>query len=79
MNRSHRPEIDQIDYPSPLKNFLGEEGQSEPGISISKMLPNPWDIYSELIGEVLTPSEDGAKGRDQIYLAHLKNFFRSHR
>ncbi len=75
MNRVHRPEIDQIDYPRPLKNFLGEEGQSEPGISISKMLPNPWDIYSELVGEILTPSEDGAKGRDQIYLAHLKNFF----
>lgn len=75
MNRTHRPEIDQMDYPRPIKNFLGVEGQSEPGISISKMLPNPWDIYSELTGEVLTPSEDGAKGRDQIYLAHLKNFF----
>lgn len=75
MNRTHRPEIAQMDYPRPIKNFLGEEGQSEPGISISKMLPNPWDIYSELIGEILTPSEDGAKGRDQIYLAHLKNFF----
>lgn len=75
MNRTHRPEIDQMDYPRPIKNLLGEEGQSEPGISISKMIPNPWDIYSELTGEVLTPSEDGAKGRDQIYLAHLKNFF----
>lgn len=75
MNRTHRPEIDQMDYPRPIKNLLGTEGQSEPGISISKMLPNPWDIYSELTGEVLTPSEDGAKGRDQIYLAHLKNFF----
>lgn len=75
MNRTHRPEISQIDYPSPIKNFLGEEGQSEPGISISKMLPNPWDIYSELTGEILTPSDEGVKGRDQIYLAHLKNFF----
>ena len=75
MNRTHRPEIDQMDYPRPIKNFLGEEGQSEPGISISKLLPNPWDIYSELTGEMLTPSEDGAKGRDQVYLAHLKNFF----
>jgi len=75
MNRTHRPEISQIDYPSPIKNFLGEEGQKEPGISISKMLPNPWDIYSELTGEILTPSDEGAKGKDQIYLAHLKNFF----
>lgn len=75
MNRTHRPEIDQTDYPRPIKNLLGEEGQNEPGISISKIIPNPWDIYSELTGEVLTPSEDGAKGRDQIYLAHLKNFF----
>lgn len=75
MNRTHRPEIAQIDYPRPIKNFLGEEGQSEPGISISRLIPNPWDIYSELTVEILTPSEDGAKGRDQIYLAHLKNFF----
>ena len=75
MNRTHRPEISQIDYPSPIKNFLGEEGQKEPGISISGLIPNPWDIYSELTGEILTPSEEGAKGRDQIYLAHWKNFF----
>ena len=75
INRTHRPEISQVDYPSPIINFLGEEGQKEPGISISGLIPNPWDIYSELTGEILTPSEEGAKGRDQIYLAHLKNFF----
>ena len=75
MNRTHRPEIDQMDYPRPIKNFLGEEGQREPGISISKILQNPWDVYSELTGEILTPSDEGVKGRDQIYLAHLKNFF----
>ena len=80
MNKTHRPEISQIDYPSPIKNFLGEEGQKEPGISISGLIPNPWDIYSEFIGEILTPSSDrdgveGVSGRDQIYLAHLKNFF----
>jgi hypothetical protein len=75
INKTHRPEINQIDYPDPIKNFLGEEGQKEPGISISKILPNPWDIYSELIGEILTPSGEGVKGKDQIYLAHLKNFF----
>ncbi|MBC8554793.1 MAG: hypothetical protein H8D23_34710 [Candidatus Brocadiales bacterium] len=75
MNRTHRPEISQTDYPSPIKNFLGTEGQKEPGISISGMIPNPWDIYSEFTGEILTPSDDGVKGKDQIYLAHLKNFF----
>jgi len=75
INRTHRPEISQVDYPSPIKNFLGEEGQKEPGISISGLIPNPWDIYSEITGEIFTPSEEGAKGRDQIYLAHLKNFF----
>ncbi len=75
MNRTHRPEISQTDYPSPIKNFLGTEGQKEPGISISGMIPNPWDIYSEFTGEILTPSDEGVKGKDQIYLAHLKNFF----
>jgi hypothetical protein len=75
MNKVHRPEINQIDYPKPIKNFLGTEGQKEPGISISKIIPNPWDIYSELIGEILTPSDEGVKGKDQIYLAHLRNYF----
>jgi hypothetical protein len=74
LNKIHRPEISQVDYPKPIKNFLGEEGQKEPGISISKILPNPWDIYSELTFEILTPSGD-AKGKDQIYLAHLKNYY----
>jgi len=74
MNKVHRPEINQIDYPKPIKNFLGSEGQKEPGISISKIIPNPWDIYSELTGEILTPSDEGVKGKDQIYLAHLRNY-----
>jgi len=75
MNKVHRPEINQVDYPGPIKNFLGTEGQKEPGISISKMIPNPWNIYSELTGEILTPSDEGVKGKDQIYLAHLRNYF----
>jgi len=75
MNKVHRPEISQIDYPKPIKNFLGTEGQKEPGISISKIIPNPWGIYSELTGEILTPSDEGVKGKDQIYLAHLRNYF----
>jgi len=74
MNKVHRPEINQIDYPEPIKNFLGTEGQKEPGISISKLIPNPWDIYSELTAEILTPSDEGVKGKDQIYLAHLRNY-----
>ncbi|KHE91100.1 MAG: TonB-dependent receptor [Candidatus Scalindua rubra] len=75
INRTHRPELPQTDYPGLIKNFLGGEGQSEPGISISGLIPNPWGIYSEFTGEILTPSDEGAKGNDQIYLAHLKNFF----
>ncbi|MFQ5963247.1 MAG: hypothetical protein ACE5KZ_03075 [Candidatus Scalinduaceae bacterium] len=75
INKTHRPEISQVDYPKPIKNFLGEEGQKEPGISISKIMPNPWDIYSELTFEILTPSDEGIKGKDQIYLAHLRNYF----
>ena len=75
MNKTHRPEIPQIDYPNTIKNFLGTEGQKEPGISISKILANPWDIHSELTIEILTPSDEGVKGKDQIYLAHLSNYF----
>lgn len=79
VNRSHLHALPWVDYPNMLTNFLGEEGMSEPGVSISSLIPNPWDQYIELTFEALnnhnTASFAGTEGRDMVYLTHLKNFF----
>ncbi len=69
VNRVHRPEIFQVDYPNVVKNLLGPEGLKMTGLSISWLIPNPWDRWIELTGEVSTPTE-----RDAMYLMHLKTF-----
>ncbi len=71
VSRTHRPEILQVDYPLVIRNLLGEEGLRDPGFSMSWLIPNPWDKYIELTGEVLT-----TRGMNEFYyVAHLKNFF----
>lgn len=69
VNRTHRPEWFQVDYPNVVKNLLGEEGLTMTGLSISWLVPNPWDRWIELTGEVSTPT-----ARDVMYLMHLKSF-----
>ncbi|MEE9201246.1 MAG: hypothetical protein V3V45_07370 [Candidatus Brocadiales bacterium] len=69
INRTHRPELPQVDYPNVVKNLLGPEGLNMTGLSISWLVPNPWDRWIELTGEVSTPT-----ARDKMFLAHLKTF-----
>ncbi|MBL7130987.1 MAG: hypothetical protein ISS45_06275 [Candidatus Omnitrophica bacterium] len=79
VNRLHLHSLPWVDYPNMLTNFFGEEGMSEPGVSVSGLIPNPWDQYIELTFEALnnrnSTSFAGSEGRDMVYLAHLKNFF----
>jgi hypothetical protein len=71
VSRTHRPEIFQVDYPLIIRNLFGEEGARDPGISVSWLVPNPWDKFIELTGEVLT-----TRGlNERYYVTHLKNFF----
>ncbi len=80
VNRIHRPETSYVDSPNILTNYFGEESRlKEPGISISSLIPNPWDKYMELTLEILNGenamSFAGSNSRAPAYLAHLKNFF----
>ena len=80
INRIHRPERPYIDDPLFIKNFFGEEGRlSSPGVSLSSLIPNPWDKYMELSVEILNGENEssfaGKESDHPIYLAHLKNFF----
>src|SRR3989304_6008786 len=52
-NLIHPPETGLADRPLSALNFLGEEGLSSTGLSLSWLLPIP-DLYLKLIGEVTT-------------------------
>jgi len=79
VNKLHLHSLPWVDYPDVLTNYFGEEGMSEPGVSASYLVPNPWDKYIELTMEALnnhnSESFAGSEGRDLVYVAHLKNFF----
>jgi hypothetical protein len=71
VSRTHRPEILQVDYPLIIRNLFGEEALRDPGLSVSWLIPNPWDKFIELTGEMLT-----TRGmNERYYVTHLKNFF----
>ncbi|MFN3466693.1 MAG: hypothetical protein ACK4WF_03220 [Candidatus Brocadiales bacterium] len=71
VSRTHRPETLQVDYPLIIRNLFGEEGARDPGVSVSWLVPNPWDKFIELTGEVLTTRDTD----ERYYVTHLKNFF----
>ncbi len=79
VNRLHLHSLPWVDYPNMLTNYFGEEGMSQPGVSVSYLIPNPWNHYAELTFEAMNnrnaASFAGSSGRDMVYLAHLKNFF----
>lgn len=71
VSRTHRPETLQADYPLIVRNLFGEEALRDPGLSLSWLVPNPWDKFIELTGEVLTTRDLN----EFYYVLHLKNFF----
>lgn len=79
VNRLHLHSLPWVDYPNILTNYFGEEGMSQPGVSASYLIPNPWDQYMEFTFEAInnrnTASFAGTAGKDMVYLGHLKNFY----
>lgn len=79
LNQIHPPERPFIDVPLVYENFFGEEGLVEPGLSLSWLIPNPWDQFIELTFEFTNGQNEvsfnGGNSDDFLYLAHLKNFF----
>lgn len=79
LNQIHPPERPFIDIPLMYEHYFGEEGLVEPGLSLSWLVPNPWDKFIELTFEVTNGqnkvSFNGGDSDDFLYLAHLKNFF----
>lgn len=67
-----------VDQPLMFTHFLGAEGLSDVGVSVSKDIPNPFHTFIEATGEVYSGNVDDAFGRvnqnDLFYNAHLKVF-----
>ncbi len=77
-NRMHLHQLPWTNYPLVVQNFFGEEGFSEAGASLSYLIPNPADIFSEITLEAVNNGGTvfgGGEEGETIYLGHWKNFF----
>jgi len=79
VNKLHPHSLLTVDYPLVMRRYFGEEGMSEPGVSLNHLVPNPWDLYSELTFQAFNnknaPAFAGPDGRSIVCLTHMKNFF----
>ena len=66
-----------VDQPLVIKNFFGEEGLADSGVSVTKIIPNPF-AYLEATGEVFSGHAEGVfepvAPNDLFYNGHLKFF-----
>jgi hypothetical protein len=80
INNIHPHALPFVDVPVVYEKFLGEEGLNDEGLSLSWLVPNPWDFYQELTLEATRgPDESPSFVRSAVdrylYLAHVKNFW----
>ncbi|MFZ2490713.1 MAG: hypothetical protein WA208_04430 [Thermoanaerobaculia bacterium] len=66
-----------VDQPLVIKNFFGEEGVADSGISTTKIIPVPF-LYMEATAEVFSGNAEGVfesrQRNDLFYNGHLKLF-----
>jgi hypothetical protein len=77
-NTLHTHAFFSVDRPDALTNFLGEESLASDGLSLSVLVPNPWDLYIDSFTEVGTALEGvsfNGERRNLVYLEHLTTFF----
>ncbi len=79
VNLQHLHALPWVEYPLVIQNYFGEEGLAGLGVSVSKLIPNPWDHYMELTYELFNNDNAhlfaGEDADDFVHLLHLKNFF----
>ncbi len=79
VNLQHLHALPWVEYPLVIQNYFGEEGLAGLGVSVSKLIPNPWDHYMELTYELFNNDNPhlfaGEDADDFVHLLHLKNFF----
>ncbi len=79
VNILHPHAFSFVEFPTMIKNFFAEEGIFMEGLSVSVLVPNPWDFYQELDFEVgrsfVNNSLTNGTKNDLLYIVHLNNFF----
>jgi len=77
-NGLHTHAFLSADRPNALVNFFGEESLATDGLSLSVLIPNPWDQYIDLFTEVGSALEGTSFNNDRrnlTFLEHLAWFF----
>jgi hypothetical protein len=77
-NGLHTHAFFSVDRPNALVNFFGEESLATDGLSLSVLIPNPWDQYIDLFTEVGSALEGTSFNNDRrnlTFLEHLAWFF----
>ncbi len=80
VNPLHPHALPFVDVPNVLANYLGDEGLNDEGISLSWLVPNPFDFFQELTveatnGPLDNPSFARSSASRYLFLGHLKNFW----
>jgi len=78
INRSHPHALNFVDMPRMYVNYFGEEGLNDRGAGLNWLIPNPFDLYTELTFELTSGTVDAPSfvaTKDMLYLLHLKTFF----
>ncbi|MBT3198620.1 MAG: hypothetical protein HN350_01770 [Phycisphaerales bacterium] len=77
-NTRHLHALPWVEYPLVVRDYFGPEGLAGEGVSVSWLVPNPWDKYIELTYESLHNDDGnmfaGHEADDFVHLAHLKTF-----
>jgi hypothetical protein len=80
VNALHAHALSTVDLPLPVENLLGtgRDGWSGDGITLSKLLPLPGEIFSELLVSATRPDAEGLfssdRKRDLVWLARWRLF-----
>ncbi|MFQ5877363.1 MAG: hypothetical protein ACE5JH_06710 [Acidobacteriota bacterium] len=77
-NLLHSHAFPTVDLPDALEIFFGEESLTQDGLSLSVLIPNPWELYIESLTEIGMATEGpsfNSGERNLSYLEHLAAFF----
>ncbi len=78
-NTYHTHQRPWVDSPLALEVMFGEEGLAGTGVSVTRLIPNPWNVFSELTVEIFGLDKDTAlaelPGRGDGQVLHWRNVF----
>jgi len=71
VNRWHKPALDQLDFPLPLRRIFGEGGLNQAGVSFDWTLPELWDASHKGIVQLTGGQNDRVFGENSRHLPSL--------